>query len=446
MFEGLAAKHNCDEKQEVKKMTIQTSPLREQILQKRKKRNRKILLFLLMGAVLLAAVITAVVLLVNQPKPEQQPTGPWLKEIRPTQAGGAYSYQVTGGITAEQAQCPLPCYTFIPPAGYNQVLNAQEDANTLSYHYTDLYSTLGKEGFVRWDCENFASIWEEDYQHWVEFGNVRSEEVQEDRIRFEQQFAMDGVTVDFEEGVTPARWKLGDSTLYYGSNGETTQIIWIYENSLLSLTTTQILDQGAVLDWVTSQMDYTQAQPIYTSSLTLVRGESFQEYNARNPGEEEYYIQCFRAEGNPKLPEDIAPYDFAVPPEGFSQTTQSGSEEEVFRTPDALKGYTTRYRGEDGRIQIYNHAGSTPVLELDSMVIQGESINGVVYQPVEDVTVNGQPGFYYQDGNTSKLAWITDYLTVELYYEGQITKEELLALGESLVPKPTEAQPDEAGQ
>ena len=126
-------------------MTIQTSPLREQILQKRKKRNRKILLFLLMGAVLLAAVITAVVLLVNQPKPEQQPTGPWLKEIRPTQAGGAYSYQVTGGITAEQAQCPLPCYTFIPPAGYNQVLNAQEDANALSYHYTDLYSTLGKE-------------------------------------------------------------------------------------------------------------------------------------------------------------------------------------------------------------------------------------------------------------------------------------------------------------
>lgn len=200
------------------------------------------------------------------------------------------------------------------------------------------------------------------------------------------------------------------------------------------------------MDWVTSQMDYTQVQPIYTSSLTLVRGESFQEYNARNPGEEEYYIQCFRAEGNPQLPEDIAPYDFAVPPEGFSQTTQSGSEEEVFRTPDALKGYTTRYRGEDGRIQIYNHAGSTPVLELDSMVIQGESINGVAYQPVEDVTVNGHPGFYYQDGNISKLAWVTDYLTVELYYMGQITKEELLALGESLVPKPTEAQPDEADQ
>ena len=45
-------------------MTVQTSPLREQILQKRKKRNRKILLFLLIGAAVLAAVITAVVLLV----------------------------------------------------------------------------------------------------------------------------------------------------------------------------------------------------------------------------------------------------------------------------------------------------------------------------------------------------------------------------------------------
>ena len=77
-------------------MTVQTSPLREQILQKRKKRNRKILLFLLIGAAVLAAVITAVVLLANQPRPEQQPTGPWLKEIRPTQAGGVYSYQVTG--------------------------------------------------------------------------------------------------------------------------------------------------------------------------------------------------------------------------------------------------------------------------------------------------------------------------------------------------------------
>ena len=115
----------------------------------------------------------------------------------------------------------------------------------------------------------------EDYQHWVEFGNVRSEEVQEDRIRFEQQFAMDGVTVDFEAGVTPARWKLGDSTLYYGSNGEITQIVWIYENSLLSLTTTQILDQGAVLDWVTNQMDYTPSSADLHLLVDLGPGREF---------------------------------------------------------------------------------------------------------------------------------------------------------------------------
>ena len=57
---------------------------------------------------------------------------------------------------------------------------------------------------------------------------------------------------------------------------------------------------------------------------------------------------------------------------------------------------------------------------------------------VLDVTVNGNPGFFYADYDTSYLAWISDYLTLEMTYQGQITQEEMLALAESLVQKPME--------
>ena len=311
----------------------------EEIRRRRKQKNRKILLSLAAGVVVLAAAVAVLVWALNRPQEEPLPSGPRLEEALAGGSTQGWRYRVSGGLSAHQAQCPLPCYTFSPPEGYTQVLNAREDANALSDSHTDLYSTLGAEYFDRWDPDNFDPIWDLEYGHWFESGDsALPEGAAESRIRFDQQFAMNGVTVEFAAGVTPYRLKLGEMVVYYGSNEQGTQIYWVYQDSLLSLATTEILNQQEIMDWVDRQVDYTGAEPVY-SPLELVRGESYEQYAAQHPGETGYNPQVFHVQGNPQLPEDIAPYDFATPPEGFAKINPSG--EEALSPPAPLQDYSS---------------------------------------------------------------------------------------------------------
>ena len=68
--------------------------------------------------------------------------------------------------------------------------------------------------------------------------------------------------------------------------------------------------------------------------------------------------------------------------------------------------------------------------------IQGEELNNP--DLVQDITVQGRQGWYHQSDTGAELVFATDYLIVDMVYEGEITQEEMMALAESLVEKPME--------
>lgn len=284
----------------------------------------------------------------------------------------------------------LPCYSFTMPQGYTQIINAQESANRFSGSHIDEYQT--PEGTTLEFRQTYANT------SWSFSGTGRFQEM-----------------------------TYGDSPLvcYHGENN--CAVFWIHGESVLTFVSEKAMEDAQLLELV-NRVDYqTLRQPICSpfafqqGSLTLISDPKLGSV---------YDTQSYAITGNPQLPEEIFVYGWAQPPEGFSvnssrmeQDTGPGSYREAY------------YRSESGRRE---------TIELFSTVfpctifndIQGKALNDPGL--VEEITVNGYPGWYHASKTGAELVFITDYLIVDMLYEGEITQQEMLALAEDLIQKPLE--------
>ena len=90
------------------------------------------------------------------------------------------------------------------------------------------------------------------------------------------------------------------------------------------------------------------------------------------------------------------------------------------------------YTGEDAEFDLCTRVTGTQVFGD----IRREDLNN--HDLVQEIAVQGHQGWYHQSDTGAKLVFITDYLIVEMNYQGEITQEEMLALAEGLVEKPIE--------
>ena len=385
------------------------------------KRKKRVLLIGIPAAVaVIAAAVVVAAMLLNRPETDQEDSRVRLVEAVSVDSDAGASYQVSGGRAGEEIQSALPCYSFTPPEGYITVLDAAQSANALSTDHVDLYTTNYDSDFcwyVPVDKNNFHS----DYSDWL-YESFGPGQEPEDRLRFSQEYAVEGKRITFSRDAEPYCLRTSDGEIVYAADAGSTEIYWIAGDSLLSLSTNQYLDQQEVLDWV-SRVDTTPRTPEY-SPLTLGRNEQM----AQNPNTEDFegYVEIYRAQGNSQLSDPLSLYAFSNLPEGFQPVTNQNLD----YTATALEcSKDTLYRNEDGdRLRVYQHAGNGELFHFDfNNTYQWYDVLA------EEVTVNGNPGYYCVDGIDSMLAFAGDGLVVELEYRGDITKEELIALAESMV-------------
>ena len=369
-----------------------------------KKKKRILLIGIPAAVVVIAAVIVCILLL----RPREEAPAMRLARVDGVDgyASSMITYTVLDGIeNVDEVSLPLPFYGYDAPEGYVHVENAEQSANRFSTSYEDVYRPT-----------------EDDNAYGA-------------TITFHQQLAYGGTVVAFNSNAYPQEVQFGDLTVIYSidPDGYGANAYWLYDHSLLEISYSGYLSENALLDLVHRVNYQQQRQPEY-SPLEVQRGGWIVE---ETENAIEHTRSNFASTGNPEIPSTIRLFDFEQPPEGFSAYQMVTDDDEDSRTPMELRSLTFRYRnGEDERLFIQNIPGPAAMLSISDTEMNDEQIIAQVL----DVTVNGNPGFFYQRRNQTQLSWITDYLTIVMTYEGDITQEEMIALAESLVQKEPQTQ------
>lgn len=373
------------------------------------KKRKKILLIAIPAAVVV--VVGAIVLifcLLFSPKEEEMRL-----EIWDPMDGSEVLLVVWDGIEdVNDISLPLDFYEFDPPEGYVLTENAEDYANRFSTSYSDTYQKTGPEV--------------DPSMGWVPTITFTQ------RVAFEQEDVAIGSY--FRQEI-----EFGDLKVIYYSTRETSGAYWLYGNSLLQLDCTEKLQQNEMLELI-NRVNYDAGREPNYSPLELQRGGIVVEETEMSTSTS---IQYFEAHGNPQLPEQMQFYCFDPAPEGFQAYTalETSTSDWINKTPKELEEVTLRYRNQAGdRLILTNSPGSVSLFVSAHLDVQNEE----EVAKVQDVTVNGNPGFFYTNGGHSYLAWIEDYLTIEMDYEGEITQEEMLSLAESLVQTPLEEEASSA--
>lgn len=286
----------------------------------------------------------------------------------------------------------LAFYSFALPEGYTHTVNAETSANRFSTGYTDQYQT--PEGGTLEFYQTLAS------SNW--------------------SFSREG---DFQE-MTYA----GNPVVCYHGE-DRSAVFWLYGDSILTFSADWPMEDNQLLELV-SRVDYENLrQPVYSpwefqwGSFAVVPDET-------NDWGYNYSTQWYEITGNPEIPEEMFCYGFDQPPEGFVKN------QHVSEANSSNSSYAeSYYQDESGRRETLN-VFNTIWARTFFNDIQGEDLNN--HDLVQDITVQGNQGWYHQSDTGAELVFVTDYLIVDMVYEGQITQEEMLALAESLVQKPME--------
>ena len=342
---------------------------------------------ILLSVVFLVALIAVVIgLLVFYPSQEKEDGITFLKEAPENSTGKInYPYVISNGVFDNEIEYPLPFYEFIPPEGYEQYENAEVYANRFSVVYSDSYSGM-RNGL-------------------------------EETLTFGQDVARDGFQINNYTNFEPQIIEFGDFTVLYCITDRSTRVYWFYGQSILTLISSQARDPNEMLELI-NRVDYeANRQPIY-SPLQLSRGGSAQGG---------VVAEFFESSGNPEIPQTMLPYQFPQIPEGFEEISFS----------QGVDAFTYVYANEQGdHITLKEQAGKGQVFNFDQIQLQSPEIMAQVL----DVTVNGNPGYFYQTSVETRLAWTAEYYTMEMIYKGDITQEEMIALAESLVQKEIQTQ------
>lgn len=354
------------------------------------KKKKLLLIGIPIGVVVVAAVIMLCYLFL--PKEEESTMSLAVKSdgnYDPNQT----TYIILNGFDwREDYPNTLAFYSFALPEGYTHTVNAETSANRFSTGYTDQYQT--PEGGTLEFYQTLAS------SNW--------------------SFSREG---DFQE-MTYA----GNPVVCYHGE-DRSAVFWLYGDSVLTFSADWEMEDNQLLELV-SRVDYENLrQPIY-SPWEFQRGSFAVVSDETNDWGYNYSTQWYEITGNPEIPEEMFCYGFDQPPEGFVKN------QHVSEANSSNSSYAeSYYQDESGRRETLN-VFNTIWARTFFNDIQGEDLNN--HDLVQDITVQGNQGWYHQSDTGAELVFVTDYLIVDMVYEGQITQEEMLALAESLVQKPME--------
>ena len=321
--------------------------------------------------------------------------------------GQVLSYSLQQGLSQDENlwQRDLPLYTFCPGEGWEQIQDAAEQANQFSLVHQDVYRGEGVA-----------------------------------TLTFTQQFAVEGDTIPAGQEVL-----FGDTQLIFCQQEESSQelgyksqIYWVQGDSLLSLSCSYGPDMhlNEMLELV-KQVDYqTLRQPVY-SNLSLERGYMRPVQLSETVSSTD--TRPCRSQGNPKIPDHAFFVGFSRLPEGFAEMTSYQSVNNSNQHPNYItQGF---YNQNNNQQQILLHCwlGSNQ-MDADGTQSGLFLLSNVPDENIQDAAVHGNPALLYIDKDCGFIGWVDDYRTVELDVMYPISRNELIALAESLVQKPVQEE------
>ena len=286
--------------------------------------------------------------------PKQEPAVMELVEEQdPALAPGNTSYLIAGGLDhSASLPTPMPYYGFSMPEGYTHTCNGEESANRLSKSYTDQYRS--PQG------GSLTLHQQPAYYDWNRSGTGTFREMQ------------------FGGTKVVCRMAENSSSAY-----------WIYHNSVLELTADWAMDENQLLELV-SRMDYdANRQPIYSDLV-------FRQEDGT------YFLA-----GNPQLPDQLGYYDFPQPPQGFS--AYLSNEESGDGNYRYYSAFSTA-NGDTDQLEVHTYSSGT------ALFAQKDNSEPASSHTVQQVTINGKEGLFYQSGNYTEVVWLEGDVAVGLSY------------------------------
>ena len=359
------------------------------------KKKKRILLFsILAGVVVIAAAVAAAVWLLS-PKTEESAMTLAVKADNNYDPDQTVYIVLNGFDGQEEYPGTLPLYSFAMPEGYTHTVNAETSANRFATGYTDEYQT--PEGGTLEFYQALAS------SNW--------------------RFSREGEFQEMTFGGTRVVCYHGED--FYGQKNSA--VFWLHGDSVLTFSADWAMEDNELLGLV-SRVDYEAVrQPIYSpwefhwGSFTIETGEN---------GYTNYSTRRYEITGNPQLPEEILFYGCNQPPEGFVKSQLFSQANSSYRS--RMESY---YRDTDaGRETLEIFCTTWPIQVFRDM--PEKELND--HSLVQELTVGGHPGWYYQSETVAELVFLDDYRIVDITFQGQTTQQELLELGESLIEVPGE--------
>ncbi len=306
-------------------------------------------------------------------------------------------YNSTAGTTLllnnpdaeEEAPVPLSRCTITAPEGWEQLTDSAQTANRYSQGYADLFYQDG----------------------WL--------------MQFSQSYAADQTQVTFSTR-NYETIRFGDWDVIYYTTESGSEAVWTAENYLLKLSCSGEMSREDLLEWVAA-VNLQDPQLPETSPLVFVPGYSVSVENT------EWALRAYSTwtlGGNPEQTEWEEEFVFAQIPDGFSLMEETSTE----------YLHSWEYQTSDGETLTLENNKLAPYGNFLGFGISigyyDADSNRYVYNDyVQQVTVQGQEGllYWYEGSSFSALVWLEGDYYVRLTYEGSITPEEMLALGESAV-------------
>ncbi len=229
-------------------------------------------------------------------------------------------------------------------------------------------------------------------------------------------------------------------TVFYGSSGEKGYAFWLNGGSAFTIEYWGNVSEDQLLEWVDG-MKYTP----YSRELDLNTVSSdyycyLDDYYDPNQndmvsiGKRFYYhfwdeIYDLMEEEETGRQENID-YNFASPPEGFTLMKTENNEYigKLESGHFASNGATYTYEDAEGVQLILDQGILCPLPDQNGSFWYGITSS----QPMENVEVADMEGLYSQEDRYSQLYWRYGGRMMWIYYYGDISKEDLIALAETV--------------
>lgn len=343
--------------------------------------------------------------------------------------GGCTVYQaVTSGAVIKQFGPYQNHYTGLAEYHYN-VLNYHGDCEE-----APRYQLTAPEGFV--------SLWDNTLEHeestfflqqWYNPDTL-------DVLTLTQQSLYTGMGLPLYYPLEPIQQN--GITVFYGSSEQQNRscAFWLYGNIAFTLEYSGQVEQEQMLAWV-AKMDYTPADP------------------KPNPNpSSEYYAQSVDYY-DPNQDRTLYPigkiFSYRLTPEVYEwmEEEETGREENIdYNFASAPDGYTliktedNTYIGElepghfstNGAEYTYQNSRGRQIVLTQYITLPLPNPGGFYYpaidstKPMEEVRVSGLAGLYVQEENYAKLVWRYGGRLMEITCDGQMSKEALIAIAETV--------------